>query len=183
MLIGQSYQLFGQNSFAIGDAANTGLATPSSDYVARLNYSPNRTYTFSTRARVDEATLAVQRVETEAKASFDRWSISLTYGNYAAQPELGYLTRRDGILASGSVKIVSNWVFNGAARWDLQANNVNQYVVGAGYVDDCFIMGINYVSSFAYAAAQTAPTLSKALMLQFGMRTIGSYSVPVPSKW
>ena len=183
MLVGQSYQLFGQNSFAIGDAVNTGLAGPNSDYVARLSYSPNRTYSFSTRARVDEATLAVQRVETEAKASFDRWSISLTYGNYAAQPELGYLTRRDGILASGSVKIVSNWVFTGAARWDLQANNVNQYVVGAGYVDDCFILGVNYVSSFAYAASHTAPTLSQALMLQFGMRTIGSYSVPLPSKW
>jgi LPS-assembly protein len=75
-----------------------------------------------------------------------RWSVSLTYGNYAAQPDLGYLTRREGLLASGSIKIVSNWVVTGAARWDMQANNINQYVVGAGYVDDCFIWGFNYVT-------------------------------------
>jgi LPS-assembly protein len=150
MLVGQSYQLFGLNSFAIADATNTGLssglATPNSDYVASINYSPNGTYTFSTRARYDEATLNVQRFETEAKASFDRWSVSLTYGNYAAQPDLGYLTRREGLLASGSIKIVSNWVVTGAARWDMRANNINQYVVGAGYVDDCFIWGSNYVT-------------------------------------
>ena len=85
VLVGQSYQLFGLNSFAVADATNTavdsGLATPSSDYVARIGYSPNRTYSFSTRARFDESTLNVQRFETEARASFDRWSVSLTYGN------------------------------------------------------------------------------------------------------
>jgi LPS-assembly protein len=183
MLVGQSYQMFGLNSFAIAGANDSGLATSKSDYVTRVNYSPNRNYTFSTRARFDEAVLNVQRVEAEAKANFDRWSVSLTYGNYAPQPELGYLTRRDGILASGSVKLVSNWVVSGSARWDLLANNVSQYVVGAGYVDDCFILGVNYVSSYAYSAANTPPQLSQAMMVQFGMRTIGSYSVPVPSKW
>jgi LPS-assembly protein len=186
MLVGQSYQLFGLNSFAIADATNTGLGsgltTPSSDYVARISYSPNRTYSVSTRARFDESTLNVQRFETEARASFDRWSVSLTYGNYAAQAELGYLTRRDGFLASGSVKIASNWVLSGAARWDLQASNINQYVVGAGYVDDCFILGLNYVTSYSYSAANTAPTLSQAVMLQLGMRTIGNYSIPIPTK-
>ena len=59
VLFGQSYQLFGLNSFAVADVTNTGLNSgldkPRSDYVARVNYSPNRTYTFSTRARFDEA--------------------------------------------------------------------------------------------------------------------------------
>jgi hypothetical protein len=27
------------------------------------------------------------------------------------------------------------------------------------------------------------PTLNQAFMLQLGMRTIGNYSIPVPSKW
>jgi len=72
-LFGQSYQLFGLNSFAVADATNTGvdsgLATPASDYVASVSYSPNRTYTFSTRGRFDQATLSVQRVEAEARAN------------------------------------------------------------------------------------------------------------------
>jgi LPS-assembly protein len=186
-LFGQSYQLFGLNSFAAADAANTGLdsglATPASDYVASISYSPNRTYTFSTRGRFDQATLSVQRVEAEARANFDRWSVSLTYGDYAAQPDLGYLTRREGLLASGSVKFASNWAFTGAARWDLQANTVNQYVVGAGYVDDCFVLGLNYVTSYSYSAANAAPTLGRALMLQLGLRTLGNYAIPLPSTW
>src|SRR4051794_14842978 len=81
VLFGQSYQLFGLNSFAVADATNTGidsgLATQRSDYVAKASYSPNRTYTFTTRARLDEATLDVQRFEAEGRASFDRWSVSL----------------------------------------------------------------------------------------------------------
>jgi LPS-assembly protein len=178
MMFGQSYQLFGLNSFAVQDVTNTaldsGLDKPKSDYVASIAYSPNRTYTFSTRARFDEETGSVERFEAEGKASFDRWSISLMYGDYAPQPELGYLTRREGVLASGSVKVAANWVVTGAARWDLVANQINQYVVGAGYVDDCFVLAANYVTSYSYATTTSPPILSHAFMLQLGLRTIAS---------
>jgi LPS-assembly protein len=178
VLFGQSYQLFGLNSFAVADPTNTGvdsgLATPRSDYVASVNYSPNRTYTFSTRARLDEATLNVQRFEAEGRASFDRWSIGLMYGDYAKQPELGYLTRREGLLGSGSIKVAANWVVSGAARWDLEANKLNQYIVGAGYVDDCFVLAANYVTSYTYSAGTTPPVLSHAFMFQIGLRTIAN---------
>jgi LPS-assembly protein len=178
VLFGQSYQLFGMNSYAVADVTNTGvdsgLATTRSDYVARVNYSPNRTYTFSTRARFDEATMNVSRFEAEARAGFERWSVSLMYGNYAAQPELGYLTRREGLLGSGSIKIASNWVATGAARWDLEANKLNQYVVGAGYVDDCFVLAVNYVTSYNYSAGSAPPVLSHAFMFQLGLRTLGT---------
>jgi LPS-assembly protein len=178
VLFGQSYQLFGLNSFAVADLTNTGLNSgldkPRSDYVARINYSPNRTYTFSTRARFDEQTLDVQRFEAEGRASFDRWSVSLMYGNYAAQPELGYLTRREGLLGTGSVKVAANWVVSGAARWDLMTNQINQYVIGAGYVDDCFVLAANYVTSYTYAAGSAPPVLNHAIMLQIGLRTLGN---------
>jgi LPS-assembly protein len=178
VLFGQSYQLFGMNSFAVADATNTGvdsgLQNTRSDYVARVNYSPNRTYTFSMRARLDEATLNINRFEAEGRASFDRWSVSMLYGNYAEQPELGYLTRREGLLGSASFKVAANWVVTGAARWDLEANKVNQYIVGAGYVDDCFVLAANYVTSYSYAAGTTPPVLSHAFMLQIGLRTLAN---------
>jgi LPS-assembly protein len=175
-VFGQSYQLFGLNSFAVADATNTaldsGLDKAVSDYVGSLSYSPNRTYTFSTRARLDEATGDVNRFEAEGRANFDRWSVSLLYGDYAAQPDIGYITRREGILGSGSVKLAANWVVTGAARWDLVANQINQYVIGAGYVDDCFVLAANYVTSYSYAAGTLPPVLSHAFMLQIGLRTI-----------
>jgi LPS-assembly protein len=178
VLFGQSYQLFGLNSFAVADMTNTGvdsgLATPKSDYVGSVSYSPNRTYTFSVRTRMDQATLDVQRFEAEGRANFDRWSVSMMYGDYAAQPQLGYLTRREGLLGSASVKVAANWVVSGSARWDLEANKLNQYIVGAGYVDDCFVLAANYVTSYAYAAGTTPPVLSHAFMLQIGLRTLAN---------
>ncbi|MEY9169213.1 LPS-assembly protein [Bradyrhizobium elkanii] len=179
-MFGQSYQMFGLNSFAVADVTNTGidsgLQNPRSDYVASLAYSPNRTYTFSVRSRMDEATWNINRFEAQASANFDRWSVSLMYGDYAAQPELGYLTRREGILASGSVKVAANWVVQGAARWDLEANKINQYAFGAGYVDDCFVLAANYVTSYTYQAGSTPPVLSHAFMFQIGLRTIAQTS-------
>jgi LPS-assembly protein len=178
VLFGQSYQLFGLNSYAVADATNTGidsgLATAKSDYVGRVAYSPNRTYTFATRARFDQATMDVKRFEAEGRANFDRWSASLMYGDYAAQPDLGILTRREGLLGSGSVKLATNWVMTGAARWDLVANNINQYVVGAGYVDDCFVLGLNYITSYTYSAGATPPVLSHGFSFSLGLRTLGS---------
>jgi LPS-assembly protein len=177
-MFGQSYQLFGLNSFAVADVTNTavdsGLQTPKSDYVGSLSYSPNRTYTFSTRVRLDQATGEVERFEAEGRATFDRWSVSVMYGDYAAQPDIGYLVRREGILVNGSVKIATNWVATGAVRWDLVANQVNQYIVGAGYVDDCFVLAANYVTSYSYATATSPPILGHAFMLQLGLRTLAN---------
>jgi len=186
VLFGQSYQLFGLNSFAVADLTNTGVAsglqTPRSDYVASVSYAPNRTYSFSTRARIDEATGNINRFEAEAKANFDRWSVSMLYGNYAPQAELGYLTRREGLLGTGSVKLASNWVVTGGARWNLEANKIDQYMVGAGYVDDCFILAVNYVTTYNYSAGSALPVLSDGFTVQLSLRTIGSYTLPIPAK-
>lgn len=183
VMFGQSYQLFGMNSFAVADATNTavdsGLQTPVSDYVGSIAYAPNSTFTFSSRARFDQATGDVKRFEVEGKANFNRWSASLMYGDYAAQPDLGYLTRRSGILGTASLKVASNWVATGAARYNLESNAIDTYAVGFGYVDDCFVLGVNYVTNYSYTSytnTGTPPQLSHAVMLQLGLRTLGSTS-------
>lgn len=184
-LFGQSYHLFGLNSYSVGSLTNTGLRsgleTGSSDYVARVSFQPNSTYRFTTRARFNEATMDVQRFEAEASASFNRWSISMMYGNYAAQPEIGFLTRRHGLLGTGSIKLDSNWVVTGGARWDIDNDQINQYIVGAGYVDDCFVLGVNYVTDYTYAnqIGGAPPRLSHSVMLKLGLRTLGTNSVSV----
>jgi len=177
-LFGQSYQLFGQNSFARGDLTNTGvdsgLETRRSDYVGRLTYQPNRTYALSTRARFDETDWSVKRFEVETRANFDRWSLALLYGRYAAQPALGILTPREGVLTSASWKFTSNWVVNGGILYDIDAHKVAQTTIGTGYVDDCFIFGVNYVANFTKSGN---PNTEHRVMLQFGLRTIGGSSV------
>jgi LPS-assembly protein len=186
MLFGQSYQLFGMNSFAVRDLTNTGvdsgLETRRSDYVARINYAPNRTLSFGVRGRFDETTMDVKRFEAEGRLNFDRWSATVTYGSYAPQPDLGILVRREGILGTGTMKVAANWVVSGSARWDLVAEKINQYTLGAGYVDDCFVLGMNYIKSYTYSSGFATPQLSHALMFQIGLRTIAISSATSSSQ-
>ena len=75
-LFGQSYQLFGINSFALADMANTGLdsglETQRSDYVAGLAYQPDNVYTLSSHYRFDNDDFSVRRLEIQATAKYER---------------------------------------------------------------------------------------------------------------
>ena len=177
-LFGQSYHLFGVNSFAVGDSANiglnSGLDTARSDYVARLMYQPDRIWSFTTRFRFDQANFDVQRFETEARANFDRWSVSMLYGSYAAQPALGFLDRREGILTSGSLKITQNWQATAAVRYDLDAHKLSGTSFGIGYIDDCLILALNYMRNYTYSGVATR---DDRVMLQITLRTLGGTSI------
>jgi LPS-assembly protein len=177
-LFGQSYQLFGTNSFAQGGTTNTGLDsgldTTLSDYVARVSYQPNRILTFTSRFRLDNEDLELKRTELETRARFDRWDVSLLYGSYAAQPELGFLDDRQGVLGSGSVKLDANWVLLGAARYDINAGKFDQTRLGVGYIDDCLILALNYITNYTYSGN---PTADHQIMLQLSLRTLGGTSV------
>jgi LPS-assembly protein len=188
-LFGESYQLFGTNSFAQADSTNTGinsgLDTARSDYVGRVAYQPNSTYTFTGRFRLDQANFDLKRLELESRANWDRWSIAVLYGNYAAQPELGFLTAREGVLTSTQVKLNQNWVLQGAARYDLFAGSFDQWRVGFGYIDDCFILGFSYITDYAYSqvvstnqgfAYTGTVTTNQTWMMTLSLRTIGGVS-------
>jgi LPS-assembly protein len=174
-LFGQSYQLFGKNSYAIPDNANSGLDSgldqKLSDYVARLVFSPSSTYAFISRFRFDEASFDMRRVELESRVNFERWSLSVLYGNYAAQPEIGILTRRQGVLTTGSVKLTQNWSLSGGVRYDPEANQINQTNVGLGYIDDCFAVRAMYTTSYSYTVN---PQPIHSVLLQISLRTLGT---------
>jgi LPS-assembly protein len=177
-MFGQSYQLFGTNSFAVGDVTNTGLNsgldTSRSDYVARLLYQPDQTYTFTTRYRFDQSTFELRRFEVEAAARFDRWNVNVLYGNYDAQPLIGFLTRREGILGSASVKLTSNWITSGLIRYDLDANKIVQTQFGIGYIDDCLILALNYVTNYTHSGNTSN---DQRVVMQLTLRTLGGTSV------
>jgi len=173
-LFGQSYQLFGTNSFAVGDATNTGLDsgldTARSDYVARVTYQPNRIYSFTSRFRFDSNDFTLKRLEVEGTATFDRWRLTMMYGDYAAQPELGFLNRREGVLAITAYKINPNWVVSTGLRYDIQAGKFDQTRIGLGYIDDCYMLSVNYIGDFTNNGNFTA---NNTVMLQMSLRTIG----------
>jgi LPS-assembly protein len=177
-LFGQSYQLFGENSFAAPGVTNTGLDsgldTNVSDYVARFSVAPNKTYMFTSRFRFDKDNWSRQRMELEARANFDRWIVSAAYGDYAAQPDLGFLERRQGVLGNVQVKLTQNWVLFGGARYDLDAHKFDQTRIGVGYIDDCLILALNYLTSYSYDVNGTNPKPVNTVLLQLSLRTLGS---------
>ena len=178
VLFGESYQLFGLNSFTAGvnDITNTGLNSgldkTASDYVGRVTYQPNSVYSFTARGRFDQQTFSVERFEAESRANFDRWTLQLLYGNYAPQPQLGFLFRRQGVLAGASVKLTQNWILLGSARYDLYAREFDMSRVGVGYTDDCFLLSLNWLTGYTYNGT-TVPKKNNTFMLQMSLRTIG----------
>ncbi len=177
LLFGESYQLFGRNSFLVGGPTNTGLNsgldTTRSDYIGRASYQPNSTFMFTSRFRFDQDSFAVKRMELETSANFGRWNASVMYGDYAAQPALG-LNQREGILANGRYKLNENWVMLGGALYDIRAEKLSQTQIGIGYIDDCLILALNYMTSYSYSGATAA---NNTLFLQLSLRTLGGASV------
>jgi LPS-assembly protein len=177
MLVGQSYHLFGLNSFAVADVANTGLdsglETNRSDYVARVIYQPTSAYAFISRFRFDEQTLEARRMEFESRVNFERWSLAMLYGNYDSQPEIGVLSRRQGILGSGSAKLSQNWTLYAAARYDIEAVRLNQTSFGLGYIDDCFGIKLTYTTDYPYSGT-TALEPAHSVLVQISLRTLGT---------
>jgi LPS-assembly protein len=181
-LFGQSYQLFGTNSFAVPGVTNSGLDsgldTARSDYVSRFTFAPNQTYSFSSRFRFDKDTMTPQRMELQTTANFNRWNLSVLYGDYAAQPDLGFLYRRQGVLTSVKYKFDTNWSVFASALYDLHANAIDATTFGIGYIDDCFILALNYSTSYSYdVTGITPPIRVNAIMLQLGLRTLGGGTV------
>ncbi len=179
LLFGQSYQLFGQNSFAQMSTTNTGLDsgldTRASDYVARASYQPNGTYKLTSRFRFDQKDFTLQRAEYEASANFNRWSTSLLYGDYAAQPEIGYNDRRQGFLGTASVKLDANWILRGSALYDVRNHAFTSNMIGLAYMDDCLILALNYVTNYSYGSGTAV--LNHTVMLQLSLRTLGGTTV------
>ena len=110
----------------------------------------------------------------EGRANFDRWQFTALYGNYDAQPEIGFLQRRQGVTGQAQFKFTQNWSLLGQARYDLEANQINQYRVGLGYIDDCFAISLNYSSDFNYSGTTTT---DNRVMLIINLRTIGGSTI------
>lgn len=173
-LVGQSYRLFGQNSYASADMANAGLESglehDRSDIVARTTFQPNRTYAFISRWRFDEQDASIRRMEFEARANFDRWSTSVTYGNYDAQTTAGLLLPREAILPAVSFKLTPNWSVSGSALYSIDSARLAATTAALSYIDECIAISAIFQSSYGYRG-DIVP--NQIFMLQIALRTLG----------
>lgn len=123
LLVGQSFQLGGRNSYATGDLLNTGLdsglQTSSSDIVARAQVSPMKGFFLTGATRLNSTTFEAQRIDAAATYSTGVVTASVGYARYEPQPDLGIPRRREGLSLNGSLLVTPNWRVRAGVLFDL----------------------------------------------------------------
>jgi LPS-assembly protein len=204
-LVGQSYHLAGRNSFKadglygtdqVNTGLNSGLDKSRSDYVARFAYSPTKQINFIARGRFDDESLKLQRLELSASGTVGSLTSTVLYARQEAQPDLGFVRRREGLSFSNVLRLPNNWYTTGSVVLDLDRytydrdyadflrsipNNsvplkydrspfrVTSYALGIGYNDECTTFAVTYSRSQAEnigAAKTTASTVFFRLELK-----------------
>jgi LPS-assembly protein len=174
VLVGQSYHLFGLNSFAVADNTNTGLQsgldTDVSDYVGRIYFQPTGNLSITTRARFDKDTLEMRRFEVETRTTWERLALGTIYGHYDPQPLIGFLDPRDSIYQTAAYRFTKYWSANGGVRYDLQNQHFDLITAGISYADECFTLAAQYMVDYTQVI-NGVPT--HKFMLRINLRTLG----------
>lgn len=195
LMVGQSFQIRGQNSYAAPDAANVGLSSGldnrKSDIVSRFAFSTASSFAFIAKARFDPNTLAMRRLDLMSTARFGQFEASLQYANYVAQPLIGFDVRREGLSASLKYKMDKGFFATGNVVFDMSRRLYNNnpaiggnvplffpagFGIGVGYSDDCTTLGVNYTSVYQDDGTGK-PVLNRTLMFQLQLRTLGDAKI------
>ena len=197
LMLGQSFQLAGLNSYATPDVANIGLSsglnTKRSDFVSRFAIAPNSAFSFIAKGRFDPDNLHMRRFDMTGSGTLGPVVASLQYASYQAQPDIGYYKRREGVSTSLKYKLDQNYFLSSSVIFDLSRHLYNSTPdigghagilslaglgLGLGYTDDCTTFSVNYASVYTEKAGTTAgivtaPVRNQTLMFQLQLRTLG----------
>jgi LPS-assembly protein len=62
-----------------------------------------------------------------------------------------------------------------ALHYDVDARKFSSTQFGLGYIDDCFIFAMNYITTYNYSPVTSVPpTLDHRIMLTIALRTVGA---------
>lgn len=185
MLVGQSVQLAGQNSFAQHglalEGSDSGLDKTVSDYVSRLQYVPNSNYSFTARGRFDPDGFQSRRFEFENKAVFGPLSTNTVYANYAPQPNAGITKRREGLGVGASYELTSRWKLSGNTLFaltrylenpNLPRDYLAAYSAGLTYLDECTEFSVSYIGREPYLTG--TQNQDQTLFIRLSLRSLGS---------
>lgn len=194
---GQSIQVAGQNSYAIADAANTGLQSgldkKYSNFVIGETLQPFRSnFTISSKQQFDPSSGNLTRFDAIVGANFGRFGASLDYGRYAAQPELGWLYQREGLYTKASFKVTDAITVDGALILDMSRHFYNttsqtssrlypsNYHLGIAYTtNDCTTFKVSYTSTTTNPVVTTLGvptppgTRDQTILFELDLRTLG----------
>ena len=173
-MFGRSYHLAGVNSFEEADildsTASSGLNTNASDYVSRLAVDSQTGLRVGARARFDDRTFDMRRVEVSTTGTAGPLTAQVIYAYLGRQPGLGITDDRQEAQGSAAMRIVKNWRAFGTLRYDLEADDVVATGYGLAFDDDSFSASIAYAED---RSGSTGLKVDRTVFFRFGLRTIG----------
>ncbi|MHA7773244.1 LPS-assembly protein LptD [Roseibium sp. M-1] len=177
-LVGRSYHLAGENSYAtpdiLGATQDSGLENDLSDYVGSLYLDTQYGVKLGAQARLDKDDFSLNRVQAQASAIYGPVVSSLAYAFLNAQPDVGIDDPREELLGSASLRIEENWRIFGSMRYDLQNSNIVQDGIGIGYDDEGFSLSVTYAED---RSRNDGDEVNRTLYFRLGLRTIGNTQV------
>jgi LPS-assembly protein len=174
-IVGQSYHLAGENSFASPDlvnaGANSGLETDTSDFVGLIGFASPNGISASASARLDEETLELRRGELKAAYSSDIFAASARYAYIQAQELYGFDEDRRELTFGASARFQENWRVFGSGTFDFEEKVMVKNAVGFAYDDDCFTYLMTYSQSRDLDDGDTSQTIG----FNVSFRTLGDF--------
>jgi LPS-assembly protein len=191
VIAGQSYHLFGKNSFSASDddpsrsGLDSGLDKSRSDYVGGFTIVPNANLALATHFRLDEDDLNMRAAEVEGRATFGRVQANLVYGRYDEQPAQGYDDIRQGILGGARVFVTQSIFVSGAARYNFDRDEFDRAQIGFGIndINDCLSIGFDYVRQYDTSTdSRRLDRIDHKFLFKVDLRTLGGTSLSVGAK-
>lgn len=176
-LFGQSYHLAGTNSYASPDLVNvgafSGLESARSDFVGMIALGNGSGQSASIKARLDEKTFALRRLEAAAGFTSSRLSGSLRYAFIQAQPGYGYPVDRQEIALAATAHLTDRWKVFGSGVYDLQSNVLVKDSLGFGYDDECFAYSLTLNET---RRISNPSDVTRSIGFFISLRTLGDFS-------
>ena len=191
-VVGQSYQLGGDNAFRDRDPeqlgplaadgfpaiSSSGLETARSDYVLGAYLAPANSFRLVSQARFDERDLSLRRNDTYTSFTAGPLSaqVQYSYMRVDTTDPLDSLRREQEVQFGGALRLSEHWSLLGGIRFDIDTQERLQDTIQLRYADDCFVLTASYTESFiANEALGIEP--DKAVMLRLEFKHLGQFAL------
>jgi LPS-assembly protein len=172
--VGQSIQLFGDNSFDDANPYDTGvgsgLADDASDYVASLSLDTTLGLLVNGFARFDRDDLEPNWLQAQVIGSAGRFTGAFTYAFIRGEPEIGVPEDRSEFQATANVQVTERWRLFGGTRYDLENDAFVRNALGLAYDDEAFSISLAYSQDKTQADGEPD---DQTVFLRLGLRTLG----------
>jgi LPS-assembly protein len=172
---GESIQLAGANPYAAADSSNvgaySGLESTFSDYVAGLSFDSGVGPRFEGRARFDQQTFNLNRVELQATNAIGPVTASAAYLYLRENQNEGLLTSSSVVRGAASLNLSENWRAFGTLTYDIANTAIASDSFGIAFDNDCLTL------SFAYGETYASDQPSRTFDFRLALRTFGSGTV------